>query len=331
MPLIFAGGEGDSFTITGLIGFSQTAGRFNAAWADGAFQWGSNDTNGVVAGVFDAPVVTAWLHFEMYAQSILGNNTHPLATLFDDTGQGVARIIGVDTGGYGVERWDGAAWQLIGSVISGVDELIEFDLMVTLNASVGIVEGFLNQVSIARFDGDTSGSPGTTVTDFNLTKASFLASNDQYISQIIGASESTIGWNLQTLRVDADGTETDWEGGASPFLNINEIGLVNTAEIIESGIALEISTFSVDNPTALGVGKEIKGVVHAVSLRNQASGPQNAELVTRSGGVNHFHGNLAIGTGYTQHNLVLEDDPFTGSPWLIANVDVMQPGLRSNA
>jgi hypothetical protein len=156
-----------------------------------------------------------------------------------------------------------------------------------------------------------------------ITGAQFNANYAMHWSQVIVATEPTIGWRLITRYPSGAGATSSWTG---TYTDIDEISY-SDADFINSGTADQVSTFAQTGPTLTGYTVRAVGVY--ARARRGAGGPQNLQLALRASGTDYFSGSKALGIGYTPQGHVWETNPATSAAWVNTAIDALQPGVKS--
>lgn len=276
---------------------------------------------------FSANITAGYIHAYLYQEAVAG--------AVDDWIQ-IKRLdgspafrIGLNADGtWDFDRYFGAAWDNLGltseSVISSTAATI--DIYINVHATLGEVRIYKNGVQIMVFTGDTS------IDNTNFGRLHFKGqggtANELNVSQVIVASESTIGWVLSTLAPDGNGANTAWTGS---YTDIDEF-VLDTNDYIEAIATNAVETSSVSNINAAYSTYNVKAVAVAMRASND-SGSVIADLqaALRTASTNYFSPNLSLpkdGSDYSRQ-YIWETNPNTSAAWSQAAVNALEVGVRS--
>jgi hypothetical protein len=327
MALYAVGGEADTFyPVSGqTYGHTTTAGRFVSNASRGALIVTQGTSEMLLD--FNANVTEAWIHMYLYQETVAGNVDGWIQIKKLD-GSDAFRINLNSDGTWDVQAYQGSTWVNLFTTASSQisNSAAAFDLYLKVNGSTGEATLYKDGVSQGTFSGDTS-----------LDNASFGrlhfygqtgGSNELNISQIIVASESTIGWVLMTLSPDGNGANTAWTG---TFADIDEFTL-NTADYIEAIATNLVETSTATNINAAYSTYNVKGVAVGIRASNDSGSViSDLQAAVRVGSTNYFSPNLGLtkdGTDYSKY-YIWENNPATSAAWAQAAVNALEIGVKS--
>lgn len=262
-----------------------------------------------------------WVHCEYTEASGSGGGSVTVIEVVDNADVPVFRLI-AGSNDMQMKRWDGAAFQDIGSVVNVQSDTARqtIDLHIVGNSGTGSATLY-----IAGTERATGTADMLAVDDMLYVRGYGRSTvSDSAHSQVVVSTTSTIGGRLFTVPVSGAGATSSWTG---TYANIDEI-VYSDADFINSGTANQVSTFAVTVPTLTGY--EVQAVaVTARAKRGSASGPQNLQLALRSAGTDYFSGSKALGLGYGAFVHIWETDPATAAAWVNTAVASLQPGVKS--
>jgi hypothetical protein len=131
---------------------------------------------------------------------------------------------------------------------------------------------------------------------------------------------------MAQLAPTAAGFYSQWNGA---FTDIDEVGIADSL-FIDTPTANNISTFDKTTvPSALDSGYEVVAIGIVAKAKRGAGGPQNLQLVCRSGTTDGVSSTIALDLGYENHRAVFATDPNTASAWTFANLDACEIGVKA--
>lgn len=144
-------------------------------------------------------------------------------------------------------------------------------------------------------------------------------------SEVICDSSSHVGDRLKTFPINANSAvNTGWTGSVT---NVNEV-VLNDSTFVYAASASLTSTYLASG-FSLGTYNVVAVGVSARALVNSGSGPQNLQIVLRSGGSNFNSSSIALSAGYQACAHSWTTDPHTSSAWLTANAAGAEGGQES--
>jgi hypothetical protein len=154
-----------------------------------------------------------------------------------------------------------------------------------------------------------------------------VADTNTIYSQIIVATEVTIGSKLATLVLETAGSNSQWTGTSSDAAAaINEVGL-DDATYISASTAGLISTWATSDLDPQYVN--VRAVIVSALGKYSTSGPKTVEAATRTNGGNYYQPMGALGPGYTPSQAIFNVNPVTNAAWTRDEVNAAEFGVRS--
>jgi hypothetical protein len=218
---------------------------------------------------------------------------------------------------------------LISAVWTNIGSSVPVDLSNTAYQTIDLyVEGNDATGTATLYVAGTERATGvadlSAVTGLDVIRC-YAGSSPQALSQVIVASEPTIGWRLLTRYPNGAGATGNWTGD---YTGVDET-VYSDADFINSTTADQVETFTQTGPAISGYVPRAVGVY--VRARRGASGPQNLQLALRASGTDYFSGNKALSVGYDCYGHIWETNPATTADWLSGAIDALQPGVKSIA
>lgn len=217
-----------------------------------------------------------------------------------------------------IQYWNGSAYVTIDTINISIDAFQDVDMHVECNsATASFSMYFAGTKRIDETNLNLSGS--TAINRLRVYGANYSAR----LSQLIVGDEPMIGWRLATYYPSGAGADTDFNG---TYAGIDEI-VFNDADFVNSATANEVSTFTLTGPALTGY--VVKAVAVTARAKRGASGPQNLQLVLRSGGTNYFSSTKSLDVGYGGYCHIWETDPATSAAWQNTAISSIQAGVKS--
>lgn len=332
MAILFAASELESFQLSGFDRVSQvtTAGRFDSDYSRAAIRC---SRNAFIRADFTA-VAEGWLHFLVYpTDNNSGGQDGQCFRLIDVANDQQVLIFDADNGVWNLEYWNGASFTEITPNISGgaggtfpEGELVTIDVHWKIDGVSGVWELFINGVSQAVFNGDTTDGDYASISRVELSSGNDIDTTaDFFFSEVIVASEETTTWRLSTLDATGAGSNSAW---TNDFSSVNGAPLKDPT-FIESGVVDQVETFAASNLSVAAAARDVVGLVIGARAREGATGPSELQGAVRSGGTNYFSANLGPKLAYGPFQAIFETNPDTTSAWTPAEIDAVEYGLRS--
>lgn len=327
MTVYAVGGEAECFSLVAGSTYvvEATSGRFESTLSRNALLV----TNGLseVELPFGTALTSAWIHMRLYQEAVTAGNSY--ISLRNADGTETEYRIDIDASGFWtVSRFKSATFTALATTSAAVcvNEAADIDIFYNRAISGGQFQIYKNGVSLMSFTGDTdTTSPVARIRFSGLT----TNSREMNISQVIVTNESTIGWKLSTLNVDAAGANSAWTGtfadvdeanyDAGDFIRTTTVGNITTLNTVDINAAF--STFNV------------KAVVVAGRGSNDAGSPvADIQTAVRSGGTNYFTANLGFPKTGADNSVqtVYETNPATSAAWSQAEANAVEVGYRAS-
>lgn len=325
MTILFAGGEMGAFTPSdSTVREALDGGKFNGSFARCAMNM-EMPTSYALSEKF-ASATEAWIHFEHYLDSASSDGTMRTGLqVLDASGNAVIRMqTQEDSDGWRFEYWNGSAWVLIGSELYIETSAVQtIDIHAKVNSATGSIAVYFEGTKRAEVaSADLSGIT-------NIAQLAFYgragAYTERFISQVIVATETTIGWRLTTVAPTATGASSAWTGTVA---EVDE-AIVSDADFINTSSNDQDELFA--HGTAIPAGYAVRGVVVTARAKKGSSGPSNLQLALRSSGTTYYSASKALDFGYGAYVSVWETDPATGAAFTASAVTSAQFGVRSKA
>ncbi len=192
-------------------------------------------------------------------------------------------------------------------------------------ATNGLVEVFRDKHKVFSWKGDTTIAGVSGIDQFEFQRpVSFL---DNWFSQIVVDTVSTVSTNLSTNNPTADGFYTQFLG---TFADIDEI--VPDGNVIQSGTAGEKFTYIPKDIDASHASKSIRAVAQTGLFNIPANATINDfRFIVRNGGTDAFSANLGITKDGTEQykQVIYINNPVDNQPFDQADINSGEFGLES--
>jgi len=333
MAILFAAAEAEAFVLTTVAQIFTDATNVNTNFV----QNGINLSLGAEARCDFTAQTEGWAHFRAHFGSLSANSTLQVVEFVDSgTGQTVFQldvdgVVSSVIGQFNLEYWNGAAFTEILATEYGLFGGIQytFDFHWDIDNAAGVFEWYVDGVLVAQFSGDTLNTGYTQIDRMVLQCANSSGSgsgNGTTFSEIIVATTDTRGMRVHAADPTANGTNTAWTNDVTAV----DEGNVDDTDFIESGVANDVETFAVRDLSAVADNFTVKAVVVNARALRDTTGPQNMELVVRSGTTDYLSGNVSgLTTAFAPFSYIWADDPDTAAPWTTGGVNAMEVGVKS--
>jgi len=324
MTVVFAATELEAFVPTGGILVSGASSRRDTNFSRSSFRPQAAD---LVQADF-TPLTEGWLHITINVNTILSGVQDEAFIVLQDSGAGftVMQIDGIN-GVWNLEVWNGVnLTRLQPNLIIPNDNVVRVDMNWKI-ANSGFFRVYVNNVFVTSFEGDTLLGAVTQI-DRLLLRASSTQNSSLYnvfFSEIIVATQDTIGWRLATLAPDGVGNSTTWSGDHT---DINSTSITD-GTFVSSGTAEEVEQFTVSNLSGVAAALDVEAVVVAARSRNTGAGPQNIQLGIRTDGQDFFGSTISLGGSFAPFFEIFEQNPDTAADWTSAEIDALEIGMKS--
>lgn len=327
MTVLFAGGEMGAFVPSDSNPIESTAAstEFTAGFARCAIT--VKGSSYIESSPFPSAQQDIWVHFETSRGAGSGAQVARLLEVVDNADVPVFKI---ETNGSQTTaqmyRWDGAAYQTIGSSVSvDTDNSKQtFDVHIEGNSGTGSATLYI------------SGTQRTTATADMLAVDDMLkvrhygrltgVSEMVYSQTKVTTSESTIGNRLMTMHPSGAGATDQFTG---TYTSVDEIAY-SDADFVWSDTADQVELFTGTLAGSL-TGYTVRGVTVTARANTDGTGPTNIQMAIRTGGTTYFSGNLALDAGMGAFHYTWETNPNTTLPWTAAEAAAIQFGVKSIA
>lgn len=335
MAVLFASNELEAFEIPGVEAvFNRTvANEYDANYA----RVGMAVTSvAQLIAHMSALSTDFWVHFEVAFLNRVAGTGGAFVQLIDSATDQVVVQLDFDAGTECVlEYWDGAALtELAGSHTFNdfggtAADRYTIDIHCKIANSGGRFAWYVNGSLKAEFTGDTLNTGFTsvdTVKLLNPNQASTTSTTANVYSQVIIATQSTIGWKLGTMSPDGAGTYTAWDGA---YTEVDQNGIDDTDYI--SGNALNEKEYVTVSAPPATAGFQIIGVV--VSARAQRNGARSISLDCRAGGTDGLGSFFTPDAGPVPYpyQQIFYVNPATSAGWVGSDLTNLEVGVNVRA
>jgi hypothetical protein len=323
MTIVFAGGEIGAFTASDSNTHeATTSGTFDSAYARcGISSTGTSTTANTAT--FASSLAEGYLHWRMihglaspsfWVGNVQLKNSGGVVMFNLEYFSNLMRLYYYNGSGYTLAFSD---------IPISETGLCELDLYWLGNTASGQIRLY-SSGSLAA----TSGTVNLSAVA-NVGSAVFIGGeigSTNVVSEVIAASEPTIGWRLGTIYPTGAGSTNSFDSGT--YAEVDET-VYSDADSLSSGTANQIATFAC-NDLSPG-GYVIKGVAVAARAKRGTTGPQSLQLATRTEGSNYFSATKALDVGYGAFLNIWETNPNTGIAWTETEIDAIEIGAKSIA
>lgn len=329
MTFLFVGGEDSDFNKLGACALdtATTAAR-RASKARCSLKVASGAVGDGWQAVFSGAAPSFWVTGRGYFTSIpnvaYSSPSHMVALL---DAAGVRRLALVLPAGAYTANFT-KYWRLVkidaagamttlataGNTLS-TDTLQKIDLYVNY-AVDGQVQVYLDGTKIIDYSGDVTTDSATTLASAVFGQDYAVGSTvADYWSEIMVSTTDTRSLSLVTLPPAAAGSTFNWTGTTS---DVNEVAL-DDATLITSATAGQIAQTTVTTTGLAGTTGIVALVVNARAQKG-ATGPQNAELMVRTGAVDYVSADIALPASLGLISKAWDANPATGSAWSVSDL-----------
>jgi hypothetical protein len=277
----------------------------------------------------DSPAISSqtnfWFHDDI--QQTKNTNSTTLVRLIEflDSG-GVAwvRLTGNTSDVWQMERWDGSAWVSVGSCVATWDALQTLDIHIVSSTASGTINLYMSgtarilsgTVNLSGFSGVAKVRTWGVVRGINCEIGH---------SQMVLASESTIGMRVGTIVMTGNGANTDFTGD---YTGIDE-AVYNDGDEINSGTANQVELYT-GTPVPSFTGYTIRALAITARAKNSGAAPTKMRFMLRSGGTNYDSGSdITLDVAYGNFCKVWETNPATSAAFLSSEIASLQYGVKS--
>lgn len=309
MTILFVGGEDIDFR-GNVVDSGLTTAYYDSTYSRTAVQPSISAVTGGFYPAYDfaSAQTEAWLHCNGRQATQSGSTVNYFMSFSSAAKIRAAGVKKSSQGNNGVLFCDnGAGVELLGTAFTFPDSPGEYDLHVKITALSALVEVYYNSVLVKS-------ETFTLTTTFTLTSFEFAAQGPTpswslSFSQIVAATESTIGWKVFTRPPTGDGAETGFTG---TYAAVDDKAL-DTTDLITTAVAAK-RTFTRASLTIPG-GNDIKGVAVVAYGRTGLPAIDDIKMLVRKSGVNYASSSQVMSPGYKYFSKIWETDPATSAIW----------------
>ena len=280
------------------------------------------------SGYAETPTVTTtanfWLHFEF--DNAAGGSVGTICTLYDSGGVGRVRVRtdGASAGTLYLDTYNGAAWGNAGNITIATNARQTIDIHVVSNTASGSADLYVAGTQrITSGTLDLSGFTGVSKVRFTGRSSSFT---EMGVSQVVMASETTIGMRVSTLYMTGQGATHTFDTGG--FGAIDET-IYSDADFNQSGTAAQIETYT-GTSVASFTGYTIRALALTARAKTDGTAPTKMRFILRSAGTNYDNGaDITLGFGYGGYCAVWETNPATSAAFLSSEISALNFGVKS--
>ena len=207
----------------------------------------------------------------------------------------------------------------------------DWDIHFKIDPTVGFVRVYRNQALVTSFEGAVQFASGTQeVSRFFMTSVSALSgisTRATGYSQLLCSSDPTLGARVHTLPLSAGSVNT-WATGTVTDIN-------DTADTPGTFIATDTNgdeiLFEMGDISGLLAGNGIRALVMSTSSQTLGGSPvTNQRGRVKLGATTYDMGAaVAPGTGFKRVQHILDLDPATTLPWVVADINAAEIGLKA--
>ena len=335
----FIGGEDHDFTKLGAVAVD-TATTAARRTANARCSLRASNTSGAIGSEewrcdLSQAVSALWLTARFYISALSsGTGTNYFICLFDGVNRRL--FLTTSTGGAGgfwrLSKRDtaGTVTVLATSSVGFVQTALQKLDMYVNYAVGGNVKVYLDGTLIIDYAGDVTTNGATTLSSLGLAHPIAVGTGTQftYWSEIIAASEDTRAMGLVTLPPAANGNTFNWTGS---YADLDEITL-NDADIATSASAGQLAQTTIASSGITGT-PAIRAVCVSARAQKGGTGPQNAKMNVRTGGMDHLGSTLSLPVAMARAAYVFETNPGTSGPWAYTDITAVgfNIGIQSEA
>ena len=333
MSVIFAGGEIESFDLTGSNQLVNTtaADKYDSDYARMSVAHSGAPTTAYISTSFTG-ITEGWLHFSAGFELIGTSWDQPFVRLVDSvSGNTVLQVDGTNAV-IAMEYWNGASFTRMNSFGINPNTLITFDIHFKIADTGGRFAIYMNGNLLDEFLGDTNLFASAQVDGIELAGGNSTSNTTHEVnySEVVVADESTIGWRVATIVPNADGTTTgQWTGS---FADVDEI-TASDADNLNSTVSNDVELMGATNlSTPAGALNGYKAVVAQARVKDDGgSSPLQFQFMVRTGGANYNSATIALSSSYTSEENLWLVNPGTTNPWTASEIDALELGVQSIA
>lgn len=326
MSILAFGGEMGFFLPSDGGAFEITSGNHDPTFARCASRSNS------IASYLDTPNVGAQANFWLHCETIINGYNYTSSQtrsieLLDSGGIAQLRITVCynATVTWTVDKWSGTAWITLKSITASETRQV-VDLHVVSNTSSGSIDLYLSGTKrLSTGTVDLSGLSGVAQCRMWGYSPSYGNAYQDY-SQVVLATETTIGMRVGTLVMTGQGTTHTFDTGG--FANVDEIAY-SDADFIQSGTAAQVELFTA-TPVPSFTGYSIRALALTARAKSDGSAPTKFRFQLRSAGTTYDNGaDLSLDFGYGNFCAVWLTNPATSAAFQASEISALQYGVKS--
>ena len=315
MTYLFIGGEDHDFTKLGgcVVNTATTAAR-RTAYARCSLEVDSTSATDGWQGAFSAPASTFWFTGRVYHNNCGPGTLGDIFSVLDGTTRRLVLKMSASNGKYQlIKRTAAGTNTTLATAAPNIppNVLYKLDLFVDYGAG-GRVQLYADGTLLIDYSGDVTTDGATALSGFVLgsVAGSGATTYASLWSEIIAATQDTRALSLVTLPPSGAGATWAWTGAYTDLNEVttNDATLCTSANPDETALVAVNTAGITGNPAVLAV---------CVSARAQkgGTGPQNGQLVVRTGGNDYPGGAQPLPAALARIANVWESNPATAGPW----------------
>ena len=205
----------------------------------------------------------------------------------------------------------------------------QVDVFVNYGAA-GEVTLYNSGVQVCTFTGDTrNGDGATTITAIELASSASGAGAVGHWTETIVGTTDTRSKAVLRLTPNGNGNATQWSG-TNICTVIWPAVTVNDANFAQSATNNQLQQCTVTNTFPGGTWR-VDAVVMSARVQRGATGPQNFQFLTRTGGSDFTSSDVAPGLSFTNFQNIQHTNPNTAAAWAVGDITAagFNLGLKS--
>ena len=210
-----------------------------------------------------------------------------------------------------------------GAVVAAAYQHVE--VSVTISATVGVVQVWVNSVSVLNLTGqNTKNTANTTVSQFALVNPGNITID---YCDIIWATTRITDLRVETLVPTGAGSHTDFTPSTgSNWQNVDEVPPNDDTDFNSSSTVGNIDSFTHANISAVPLS--ISAVIINVRARDTTTGAASLAPFIRSSTTDSPGTAVTLNTGYQDFQSVFSTDPATSAAWTVGGVNAVEFGYK---
>lgn len=320
MTILFAGAEDIDFN---FVGGSET-GYQHSGYIQTAYSRTSLRATIRLEAKKPFSATEAWLHFVTIIGTSGGSTTYPAWGFWSPELDNYAVTVHTNPGGRQalIRVNDGTGTYIDSALFSlpSVNEVTPWDLHVRIDGLSVLVELYNKEELVRR-------ETFTLVQTYSLSNLR-LSSGSAYVtwgwhySQVIVATEPTLGWKLKTLAPAADGDLAEFTG---TYADVDEVTL-NNDDRLTTDVSAQ-SSFTAASWNVPG-GFEVAGIAVSSYASSDPTGSKLSNLV-RLNSQTFLSTEQDLTPGWANYSDLWEQNPETSADWIPADINgtVLQFGV----